>query len=775
MTQFQDYISNGWRLCRIAPGGKGPREIGWNAPGNHVSTFPLGNGAGLLHAFSGTMALDIDNYNVAEAFLAGHGIDLNALMEADDAVQISSGKPGSAKLIYSCPPRAGVACAEYPSTDKDGKPRKAMALDFRCATAGGNTQQDCLPPTMHPGQHRPYEWRLGLCADWHIPPPLPAALEALWDELRAPVAAGEVQPVAPSGAAPERIQKWLNTLDPGMCRGDWVVIGMKLHAEFMGAHEGFLIWQNWSAQSPKWDDEARGAMPGIWKGFRLEGRNLATLAADVREVPAGADEFEAVQPEVQPQSAAPEAAEAMEAAPAYMREIREIMEHYVILQTGGGKPYFLMPGHPEPEIRKAAGLAGVEVGERQLANIFGPYLPPVPQGKQMVRPDPCEVLRSVKWRKTVHRMGFNPGGPDDFTDSDGHTYLNAYKPIAVEPIKPTASQIEPLLWLLRRVLDDRDEPNGGIFSIWLVQLYAFVLQNPGVKVKWAPLLYSAEQGTGKTTLMQTLPSLLFGGQYVKPMVHSVLRERFAGAKFDATWWVALSEMHSDAGKVDARSIANKLKPWITDDTIQIEKKGVDSYDIKNHLQFTACSNHDDALFIEEGSTDRRWLIGEMLGKPITLSEMAMLNPVFGSDFDRDKRAQGWLRHYFMNVDVSGFSPTAPPPDTAAKQRVREQSRSTWEDAVHMAIEQHAPPFHRDLVQPVDITQGLLIGKGVTLAQAKSLLLKCGGFEMPRASFARLICIRNQTQWRAAKQSDMRSHIISGLRPFADVDDGADLL
>ena len=58
-------------------------------------------------------------------------------------------------------------------------------------------------------------------------------------------------------------------------------------------------------------------------------------------------------------------------------------------------------------------------------------------------------------------------------------------------------------------------------------------------------------------------------------------------------------MKSDEGKVDSKMIANKLKPWITDDHIQIEKKGVDSYEIRNHLQFTAMSNHDDAIFIEE--------------------------------------------------------------------------------------------------------------------------------------------------------------------------------
>lgn len=783
-----EYIAHGWKLCRIQPGSKGPRDSDWNEAGHEMrvpEAFPLGYGVGLLHAYSGTMALDIDNYPVAATWLSEKGVDLDALMDADDAVRISSGKVDSAKLLYACPARPGVACAPYPATDKNGNPREAMALDFRCATAGGNTQQDALPPTIHPGRGKPYIWEFGLCADWHNLPPLPAALEAIWDELRSPVANDTPTVAVPSGAAPESIQRWLNTQDPGMCRADWVKVGAKLHAEFQGSQDGFNIWSMWSARDPKWSVADANGQSGsveaysVWKSFRLEGRALATLDADIRSMPADPDEFQVVTTveSDKPQPVAP--GEMIEAEGAAHREIRTLMQNWVVLQTGGAKRYFLMPGHPVKSIGAAAGLAGVEMGVDQLNNTFGPYLPPVPSGKKTVEvPMASDVMRAAKWRRSVHRMAFNPGGPESYSDDDGHTYLNAYKAIPIEPVRPKPEQIAPLEWLLRRVLDDKGQPTGGVFAQWLVRLYAFVLQNPGVKVKWAPLLYSAEQGTGKTTLMETLPALLFGRQYVKPMVHTVLRERFAGAKFDCTWWVCLSEMHSDAGKVDARTIANKLKPWITDGMIQIEKKGVDSYEIKNHLQFTAVSNHDDALFIEEGSTDRRWLIGEMLGVALTPAEMSMLNPLFGDDFKRDPQAQSWLHWYFKeNVNLAGFNPSEPPPDTAAKRRVKEQSRSLWEDAVHTALEQGAFPFDKDLVQPADISQGLLIGKGVTLAQAKTLLKKIGAVEIPRIDTVRnLYCIRHFAQWAVALPSDKKAHMRSGERPFViPVDDGSDLI
>lgn len=570
-----------------------------------------------------------------------------------------------------------------------------------------------------------------------------------------------------------------------MTRTDWVVIGMKLHAEFQGATEGFQIWQDWSRGAyhhraeVKWDDEARNQMLPIWKGFRLEGRPLATLEREVREVPAAADEFPVVPvAQVEPLNApAPGDAVAVDAEVAWVRETRELLEKHVIMQTGGGKRFFLLAGHPRPEISRAAGLAGQEMTSDQLDHIFGSHLPPAPAGKGMRPQDASAVMKRAPWRKTVHRVGFHPGGAESYVELDGFTYLNAYKSIPIEPVRPREHQIEPLKWLLRRILDDQDKPTGGVYAQWLLRLYAYCLQKPGIKVKWAPILYSSTQGTGKTTLMQTLPSLLFGRQYVSSMVHTVLRERFAGANFDSTWWVCLAEMKSDAGKVDAKTIANKLKPWITDDSIQIEKKGVDSYEIRNHLQLTAMSNHRDALFIDEGEKDRRWLVGQIKEEALSASEKSMLNPLFGGDEIRDPKAVNWLHWYFLNeVKLDGFNPNDTPPETIAKSRMREESRSAWEDEVFEAIFHKAHPFDKELVTPTDITKSLLMGRNLSISQAKALLEKAGCKELPRRfSFARSVyAVRNFPKWSRAEPAQVSKHMLTGA-DIGDIDDGSDLL
>ena len=99
------YIRHGWSLVPIPPGTKGPTgaaAVGWNKRERCLkdqTQLPSGFGIGLAHAYSGTMAFDIDNWDATVA----QGIDLQALYDAPDAVVINSGRPGHGKLLYTMP------------------------------------------------------------------------------------------------------------------------------------------------------------------------------------------------------------------------------------------------------------------------------------------------------------------------------------------------------------------------------------------------------------------------------------------------------------------------------------------------------------------------------------------------------------------------------------------------------------------------------------------------------------------------------------------------
>ena len=100
------YIRHGWSLVPIPQGTKGPRTPGWNKKENALRSqadLPQNFGIGLAHAYSGTMALDIDNWQATQALLNDHGINLIDFYNDPDAVIIESGKQGHGKLLYRMP------------------------------------------------------------------------------------------------------------------------------------------------------------------------------------------------------------------------------------------------------------------------------------------------------------------------------------------------------------------------------------------------------------------------------------------------------------------------------------------------------------------------------------------------------------------------------------------------------------------------------------------------------------------------------------------------
>jgi len=243
-TSFTEYEAHGWKLCGVRPGSKGPDGPGWSTTPMPAETIEaLGYGAGLLHALSGTCAIDIDQMELARPWLAERGVDVDALMQEPSAVMISSGRPGRAKLLYrlSRPLRTI-------------KP-KGSGVELRCAAANGNSVQDVLPPTIHPDTNKkPYTWKYGdeLVAHWSNIPTIPAALARLWkDELHAapPTEVGDERPQAqhPKEYIRKAIMAYIERHNIDVSDyNQWLDIGMKLHEETNSSADGLEIWNEWS-------------------------------------------------------------------------------------------------------------------------------------------------------------------------------------------------------------------------------------------------------------------------------------------------------------------------------------------------------------------------------------------------------------------------------------------------------------------------------------------------------------------------------------------------
>lgn len=257
------YIRHGWSLVPIPPGTKGPTgaaAVGWNKRERCLkdqTQLPQGYGIGLAHAYSGTMAFDIDNWDATVA----QGIDLDVLYAAPDAVVINSGRPGHGKLLYQMP--FGMA---LPS--KKIIVNGQTAYELRCATANGLTVQDVLPPSIHPDTRQPYHWA-GL-GHWMRLPTIPQQLLDIWQELLAQDKERTIATGEQVDASWEEIRQALEAIPADCAREEWINAGMALHwagTQTDQLEQALQLWNEWSAQSAAKYPGERGIITQ-WASFR---------------------------------------------------------------------------------------------------------------------------------------------------------------------------------------------------------------------------------------------------------------------------------------------------------------------------------------------------------------------------------------------------------------------------------------------------------------------------------------------------------------------------
>lgn len=259
------YIRHGFSLVPIPQGTKGPRTAGWNIKANAIKSqadLPQGWGIGLAHAYSGTMAFDIDEWDTTAMVLGLQGIDLQALYDANDAVIVDSGRAGHGKLLYKMP--LGMA---LPS--KKIIINGITAYELRCATTNGLTVQDVLPPSIHPDTNQPYRWAGK--GHWMRLPELPQSLLDLWHGL---LEQDKVRTLATGDgidASWDEIRSAIECISPDCSREEWINVGMALH--WAGTHTNQLdqalhLWDEWSKPSPKYPAEKE--IINQWVSFKSD-------------------------------------------------------------------------------------------------------------------------------------------------------------------------------------------------------------------------------------------------------------------------------------------------------------------------------------------------------------------------------------------------------------------------------------------------------------------------------------------------------------------------
>jgi primase-polymerase (primpol)-like protein len=268
----------------------------------------------------------------------------------------------------------------------------------------------------------------------------------------------------------------------------------------------------------------------------------------------------------------------------------------------------------------------------------------------------------------VYDLMYLPGKESVF-HHNGLQYANLYTPSSVPAVAaaytPTGlAGIQAFATMLNSFCSNRAEVYGYLLS-WM----AFNVQNPGVKVRFAPILKGI-QGDAKSMLTSVLAAAM-GERNVASVGPSIVMN--SGGFTD--WAHGACVIGMEELKLEGKNryaIANAFKDNITNSRVTINRKGKGHLPIVNISNFIAYTNFVDAIPLED--TDRRWFVifspytcvadvVKALGLPNTDALAKMMDAIW----DAIHKCPGELRKWLLEMEVpEWFKPNAAAPWTDEK-------------------------------------------------------------------------------------------------------------
>lgn len=349
-------------------------------------------------------------------------------------------------------------------------------------------------------------------------------------------------------------------------------------------------------------------------------------------------------------------------------------------------------------------------------------------------------------RKTVVDVGYKPLGNRIFTEY-GSEYYNTYYgsgltlPTIIDPEK-IALPLDHMRYMFPGKAD------GMRFIYWM----AFTIQKPHVRIPWAPLIVSSP-GVGKGWIYQML-QLVVGRQNCALIGPEDFNINSQFNEFMSGKIVCMDELRA-SGKFN---LMNKLKPFITENEIEINRKHGTKRQERIYVNFLCFSNYSDAAALTYD--DRRFWVHNV---PNDRRGPQYYNNLFNwLASDGPAHWEKWLR----SVDLSTFNHAAPPPMTEAKHQMVEDAMSTIKETIFDAVRDRYDIFKADIVSAQLIEKFLcrevddlkIVGRErYEIKQCLAELSKPLPQNQYRVLFPntkttrqlRLKCIRNHDKWTAA--------------------------
>ena len=365
-----------------------------------------------------------------------------------------------------------------------------------------------------------------------------------------------------------------------------------------------------------------------------------------------------------------------------------------------------------------------------------------------------EVLKTtaIEWLSWEHRRQY-----DDLVFSPGQGAvvdgsINTWPGWGCEPVE---GNVAPYYKLIDFVFDGEDDLKE-YFLKWL----AYPLQYPGTKMYQAFLFWSQAQGIGKSFL-----GLIMGriyGETFSEVSKDELTSGFNQWRIDKQFILG-----DEITGGDSKREADKVKGLVTADSFIANQKNQGTYPQRSCENYLLTSNHANAIYMT--GQDRRFVVHHIKGKPASNTFYKTVNEWF-----RENNGPAHLFWHLLNeVDLTGFNPRQPAPETDAKLEMLEDSKSGVEMQLEDLIENPDQylklgglKFERDLYTVHEVLEFLnLDGR---YANMVSRWFTSNNVPKNKVSTSalqkRLVAVRNCNKWRKIHATEWADNYLIDFKP-----------
>lgn len=552
----------------------------------------------------------------------------------------------------------------------------------------------------------------------------------------------------------EEIRKKLDLVPDPDEHDHWFQVGMALYHQFDGGETGLQMWHEWSAQASNYDQDV---LEDRWKSFNVEGKRREPITAryilkyakaeeerlagealdELRndlEMASGYPAIRAVCEKIKKEAFDPFQRDML--ANMVQKQIKKVTNTSMAIGAVRNLVRYENPSNtatpswlePYVYIQHTESFYNQNTGQSLTTKAFdqsyGRYMMTKQdrlEGKSSPEHAPSHAALHRYEIVTVANRMYLPG-QDSIFEVDGVPYVNAFN----EDTIPEAP--EQLNRKGRRMVDRflrhmehlfANERDRKLLLSWM----AHIIQTNG-RSNWCPVIQGVE-GDGKTTIA-TVMAVMLGGHHNSVTINGdSLAEKYSpwaeGALF---CFVEEVRLHGS----DRYAVINKIKPFITNDTVPIRRMQTDIYNVVNTVNYMMGSNFKDAIPLDDNDSRYFPIFSRWQNKKALKAFMAA-NPTYYADLAELAEYGPDLRRFFLDYELHPeFHPRKRAPDSEARQEMAALSRSPEEDVLEGMLEASDNPMLCDSLLDSELLLEEADG-GMPYGRALNTFLSERGFAM----------------------------------------------